>query len=33
LNKLSIKIDRPKLTPEDEILLREQGQRNNKASE
>jgi arylsulfatase len=33
LNKLSIKIERPKLTPEDEKLLREQGQRNNKASE
>jgi hypothetical protein len=33
LNKLSIKIDRPKLTPADEKLLREQGQRNNRASE
>ena len=33
LNKLTIKIERPQLTPEDEKLLREQGQRNNKASE
>jgi len=33
LNKLTIKIERPKLTPEDEKLLREQSQRNNKASE
>ena len=33
LNKLSIKIERPQLTPEDEKLLREQGQRNNRASE
>lgn len=33
LNKLTLTIDRPKLTPADEKLLREQGQRNNRASE
>jgi hypothetical protein len=33
LTKLTLKIDRPKLTPADEKLLREEGQRNNKASE
>ena len=32
LNKLTLTIDRPKLTPEDEKLQRA-GQRNNKASE
>lgn len=33
LTKLTLKIDRPKLTPADEKLLMEQSQRNNKASE
>jgi len=33
LNKLTLKIDRPKLTPADEKMLMEQSQRNNKASE
>ena len=33
LDKLTISIDRPKLTAADLKLLREQGQRNNKASE
>ncbi len=33
LTKLTLNIDRPKLTAADEKLLREQGQRNNKASE
>jgi arylsulfatase A-like enzyme len=33
LNKLTVKIERPKLTPEDEKLLLEQSRRNNKASE
>src|SRR5207244_9455650 len=33
LTKLTIKVDPPKLTPADEKLLREQGQRNNRASE
>jgi hypothetical protein len=33
LDKLTLTIDRPKLTPADEKLLREQAQRNNKASE
>ena len=32
LNKLTLKIDRPKLSPEDDKKL-EQAQRNNKASE
>ena len=33
LDKLTLRIDRPKLTPADVKLLSEQGQRNNKASE
>jgi len=33
LNKLTIKIDRPQLTPSDIKLLEEQGQRNNRDSE
>ncbi len=33
LNKLTVKIDRPKLTPADIELLKQEGQRNNKASE
>jgi arylsulfatase len=33
LAKLTLSIDRPKLTPEDEKRLRDEGQRNNKASE
>jgi arylsulfatase A-like enzyme len=33
LTKLSLAIERPKLTPADEKLLMEEGQRNNKASE
>ena len=33
MTKLTIKIDRPKLTPADEKLLREEAPRNNKASE
>jgi arylsulfatase len=33
LTKLTIALDRPQLTPADEKLLMEQGQRNNKASE
>jgi arylsulfatase len=33
LTKLTLSIDRPKLTPEDEKRLMEDGQRNNKASE
>ncbi len=33
LNKLTVMIDRPKLTPADEKLLREKAQRNNRASE
>jgi arylsulfatase A-like enzyme len=33
LDKLTIKVDRPKLTPADEKMLMEQSQRNNKASE
>jgi len=33
LTKLALAIDRPKLTPADEKLLMEEGQRNNKASE
>jgi len=33
LSKLTLKIDRPKLTPADEELLRREGQRNNRASE
>ncbi len=33
LNKLTIKIDRPKLTPEDEKRLMQESQRNNRASE
>jgi hypothetical protein len=33
LDKLTLKIDRPTLTPEDEKRLREAQQRNNKASE
>jgi arylsulfatase len=33
LNKLTLKIDRPKLTPADEKRLMEEGQRNNRASE
>ena len=33
LTKLTLKIDRPKLTPADEKLLMEQSQRNNKSSE
>jgi arylsulfatase len=33
LAKLTIKLDRPKLTPEDEKRLREASQRSNKASE
>jgi hypothetical protein len=33
LNKLTLVIDRPKLTPADEKRLMEQSQRNNRASE
>ena len=33
LDKLTLKIDRPQLSPADIKLLSEQGQRNNKASE
>ena len=33
LTKLTLSIDRPKLTPEDEKRLMEEGQRNNKKSE
>ena len=33
LDKLTIKIDRPQLTPADVKLLSEQGQRNSKTSE
>jgi len=33
LTKLTLSIDRPKRTPEDEKRLMEDGQRNNKASE
>ena len=33
LNKLTLSIDRPKLTPEDERRLMQEGQRSNKASE
>ena len=33
LNKLTIKIDRPQLSPADIKLLEEEGQRNNRASE
>jgi hypothetical protein len=33
LTKLTLTIDRPKLSPEDEQRLREEGQRNNRASE
>ena len=33
LTKLTLAVDRPKLTSADEKLLQEQGQRNNKASE
>ena len=33
LDKLTIKIDRPQLTPADIKLLEEQGQRNNRDSE
>ena len=33
LNTLTLAIDRPKLTPEDEKRLMEDGQRNNPASE
>ena len=33
IDKLTLRIDRPKLTPADVKLLSEQGQRNNKASE
>ncbi len=33
LTKLTLKIDRPKLTPADEKRLMEEGQRNNRASE
>src|SRR5262249_51589810 len=33
LNKLTLAIERPKLTPEDEKRLMEEGQRNNRASE
>ena len=33
LTKLTLSIDRPKLTPEDEKRLVEEGQRNNKKSE
>ena len=33
LTKLTLSVDQPKLTAADEKLLREQGQRNNKASE
>jgi arylsulfatase len=33
LNKLTIKVDRPKLTPADEKRLMEESQRNNRASE
>ncbi len=33
LNKLTLKIDRPKLSPADEKLLLEQSQPNNRASE
>jgi len=33
LNKLTIKVDRPTLSPEDVKLLEAEGQRSNKASE
>jgi arylsulfatase len=33
LHKLAIKIDRPKLTPADEKMLQQEGQRNNRTSE
>lgn len=33
LNKLTLPVDRPKLTPADEKMLMEQSQRNNKTSE
>ena len=33
LHKLTLSIDRPKLTPEDEKRLMEEGQRSNKKSE
>ena len=33
INKITLTIDRPKLTPEDEKRLMEEGQRNNRASE
>jgi hypothetical protein len=33
LHKLTLSIDRPKLTPEDEKRLAEEGQRSNKKSE
>ena len=33
LSKLTLSIDRPKLTPEDEKRLMDEGQRNNRASE